>query len=129
MAKKVKKQTKKEVEALVDETITTTAPAENIVTPEEIEEQAQLFKFAFVTTLNNIRFAEDLRMDNLVTTIYETIAENEADAITEFCGQCKHLFPITDDEHLTNVLRMIFGDKMTIVSTPINVHSCIKVDL
>lgn len=133
MAKKVtKKNTKAQVvENIKKEVVETVECKPDIESPVNEEVNAPvLMRWSFITTLNNIRFAEDLVMNNLTTTIYECDALTLDDAIADFVGQCKALFTkARTDEDIVNVLKVMFGKKIRVMHRPLNNDEYDYVDL
>lgn len=133
MAKKVtKKNTKAQVaENIKKEVIETVEiqPESEFSASEEVEAPV-LMRWSFMTTLNNIRFAEDLVMNNLTTTIYECDALTLDNAIADFIGQCKALFTkARTDDDIVNVLKFMFGKKIRVMHRPLNNDEYDYVDL
>lgn len=123
MAKTIKKKTSKpKAQEVIKEVSIDEVPQQEPV-------EKKLYNYKFVTKLNNIRFAEDLVMNNLSTIIFETTAESINDAVCIFVQQCKSLYPINTDEEVKSVLKIMFGNKMTVIETEAGLSKKHNIDL
>lgn len=126
MAKSIKKnKSKPKTQEVVKNVIT----EQNMIEETQLPQEKKLYNYKFITKLNNIRFAEDLVMNNLDTTIFETTAENINDAVCTFVHQCKLLYPINTDEQVKSVLKIMFGKSMTVIETEVGQSKKLNIDL